>query len=450
MRCKGVPPAHVKCFTEYLRGAGYYCTNNVKTDYNFDPPVTAWDECSAKAHYRNRPKGQPFFAVFNNVVTHESQARAARKAYENNTARLTPEQRHAPEKAILPPYYPDTPIVRRNWAMCYDNVTAMDYWVGDMLKELGEQGLAENTIVFFYGDHGRGLSRAKRWVYDSGIHVPLLIRWPGAIKPGTAIDDLVAFIDFGATLLSLAGVPIPEYMQGQAFFGEQRAKPREYVYAARDRMDETYDIIRAARDKRFKYIRNFEPEKPYAQHITYMDEMPIMKEWRRLAAEGELTGPQALFFAPTKPVEELYDTSADPHEVNNLAGKPEHEEALKRMRAALEKWMRDINDLALIPESELNEQRRPGGKWSVTADPRIKASASPDGSWRVTIICPTDGASIAWTTDEAPAGARKDKAGGWNLYTGPFEVRSAQAIRAKACRLGWRDSREVTVNLRRA
>ncbi|MCS7316593.1 MAG: sulfatase, partial [Bryobacteraceae bacterium] len=179
MRSQAVPPPFVKCFTEYLRAAGYYCTNNVKTDYNFPAPLTAWDDCSNRAHYRNRRKGQPFFAVFNNTVTHEGQIRAEREVFARQTARLKPEERHDPAKAVLPPYYPDTPVVRRDWANYYDLITALDYWVGDWLMRLEQEGLADNTVVFFWSDHGRGLPRAKRWPYDSGCRVPLIVRWPG-------------------------------------------------------------------------------------------------------------------------------------------------------------------------------------------------------------------------------------------------------------------------------
>ncbi len=205
-----------------------------------------------------------------------------------------------PAQAVLPPYYPDTPIVRntgRGTTTCH----AMDIQSGDLLAQLDADGLTDNTIVFFWGDHGRGLPRAKRWIYDSGIHVPLIIRWPDHIKAGTVCEDLVSFVDLGPTVLSLAGVAVPSYMQGQAFLGAARAKPREYVFAARDRMDETYDIIRTVRDKQFQYIRNFKPGRPYAQYIDYMEKMPTMQEMRRLNKEGKLTGPQKLFFLPEKP-----------------------------------------------------------------------------------------------------------------------------------------------------
>jgi uncharacterized sulfatase len=429
MRSKGVPPPYVKCFTEYLRAAGYYCTNNVKTDYNFDPPLTAWDDSSNKAHYRNRPKGAPFFAVFNTTTSHESQIRAPREQFLKQTARLSPSDRHDPAKAVLPPYYPDTPVTRRDWANYYDLVTAVDYQVADYLKQLEEDGLGGNTIVFFYGDHGRGLPRAKRWPYDSGTRAPLIVRWPGQIQPGTVVDDLVSFIDLAPTLLSIAGIEIPKHLQGQAFLGERKAAPRTYIYTARDRMDETYDLMRSVRDRRYRYIRNYMPERTYAQHIAYMDEMPTMQEWRRLHAEGKLTGPQKNFFAQPKPVEELYEITKDPHEVNNLAAAPEHQAALKRLRATHEQWTRETSDLGHLPEPELQERMRPGGKWSVTSAPRISREDEI-----VTITCATEGASIAY----APAGSR------WQLYTKPVRVARGTPVRAKACRLGWRDSEEVS------
>ena len=437
MRSQGVPPPDVKCFTEYLRAAGYYCSNNVKTDYNFDPPLTAWDESSRKAHWRGRAEGQPFFSVINFTVTHESRIRAEPERFARLTAALTPEDRHDPAKAQLPPYYPDDPIVRRDWANYYDLITAMDYKVGELLAQLEEDGLADNTIVFFYGDHGRGLPRAKRWVYDSGMRVPLMIRWQGKIKPGTVRDDLVSFVDFGATVLSLAGVKIPSYIQGQAFLGEQAAPPRDYVYAARDRMDETYDIIRAVRDKKYKYIRNFEPGKPYVQFIWYMEQMPTMQVMREYNKFGKLKGPEKLHFLPTKPVEELYDVTVDPHEVNNLADSPDHQDVMKRMRAALENWMKDTGDLGLIPEDELKERMRPGGEWQVTAAPLLTPNGGRFNSpVRVKITSPTDGASIAYTTEGGDEPA-------WKLYSGGITLDRTAELRVRAIRLGYKESPEV-------
>ncbi len=443
MRCKAVPPPYVKCFTEYLRAAGYYCTNNVKTDYQFDAPVTAWDACSRQAHWRNRARGQPFFSVFNLTVTHESRIRAPDKQFATMTAKLKPGQRHDPAKAVLPPYYPGTPIVRNDWARYYDLITAMDLQVADLLKQLADDGLADSTIVFFYSDHGRGLPRAKRWVYDSGTHVPLIIRWPDGKGAGTVCDDLVSFIDFGPTVLSLARVEVPSYMQGRAFLGPQAARePHQYVFAARDRMDETYDIIRAVRDKRYKYIRNFKPGRPYAQYIDYMEKMPTMQEMRRLNKERKLVGPQKLFFLPEKPEEELYDLTADPHEVNNLAYSPVHQDVLKRMRTVLEKWMKETDDLGLISEDDLNERMRPGGKWATTATPVLTPlGTTSDGRVSLEITCPTEGASVAYTTGP---GDRPH----WKLYTDRLTLDKGVMVRAKAIRLGYKESPEARLELK--
>jgi uncharacterized sulfatase len=436
MRCKGVPPAYVKCFTEYLRAAGYYCTNNNKTDYNFDPPLTAWDESRNGATWRNRPtKDTPFFAVINLTQSHESQVRLPEAQLEERRKTLAPNQLHDPAKAPLPAYYPDTPRIRRDLANLYDNVAFVDNLIGSILKDLADDGLVDNTIVFFFGDHGDGLPRSKRWIYDSGTHVPLIVRWPSKLKPASVNEELVAFIDLAPTLLNIAGVEIPKYMQGRAFLGDKLSPPREYVYAARDRMDDAIDIIRGTRDKRYHYIRNYRPDLPYAQRIAYMDEMPTMQEWRRLAAAGELKGPPAIFFQPTKPIEELYDTQADPYEVNNLADDEKYATILARLRAAHEKWRTDTADVGLIPEAELNEQRRPGGKWSTTADPEIVLAGG-----QATIRCSTQGASMAYRVGK---NLRSSEARPWKLYSKPVQVGAGETIQAKACRLGFLDSQIV-------
>ena len=443
MRCKGVPPTAVKCFTEYLRAAGYYCTNNSKTDYQFDPPATAWDESSRKAHWRNRPKGQPFFAVINLTISHES------KNWPKRGAKLI----HDPAQAVVPPYYPDTPVVRENIARYYDNVTKMDEQAGQILRQLAEDGLADSTIVWFWSDHGRGLPRGKRWIYDSGIHVPLVICVPeklrrpampkdsDALKPGTVNDELVAFIDFAPTMLSLAGVKIPAHIQGHAFLGSQKALPREYIFAARDRMDEAYDIIRAVRDKRFKYIRNYMPYLTRGQDIEYMNRMPIMQEMRRLNAEGKLKGPKKQYFEPTKPVEELYDTQKDPHEVNNLADDRKYRDVLERMRKVHTKWVEETGDIGLIAEPIFDEMKRPGGIWQKTADPEFTVSSRKQDTVSIKIACATPGASIAYKFITTP-----NKKTGWKLYNETLSIvlaRGRTAVAAKACRIGFRDSDEV-------
>lgn len=360
MRCKAKLPSGFKCFPAYLREAGYYCSNNVKEDYNFQKPAGTWDESSNKAHWRNRKAGQPFFSVFNFTVTHESQIRTPDAVFAKQTARLTPEERHDPAKVTLPPFHPDTPAVRRDWARYYDLITAMDKLAADVLKQLDDDGLAESTIVFFYSDHGVGLPRGKRWLYDTGMRVPLIVRFPAKYqqlapgKPGTANDRLVSFVDFGPTVLSLAGVKVPEQMQGLPFLGEQAAAPREYVYGIRDRMDERIDFTRAVRDQRYKYIRNYRPELPYFQWLNYMMEMPTAKELLRLSQDGKLTKEQQHFMAATKPLEELYDTETDPHEVRNLADSAEHRPILKRLQSEHVKWVKETLDLGVLPEAEIH------------------------------------------------------------------------------------------------
>jgi uncharacterized sulfatase len=367
-------------FTEELRNAGYFVAWPGKTDFNFAVPKGAFD---STANWMNKGElKEPFLAYINFTVTHESQIRVSKGQYQKNTARLKDAERHDPAKAPLPPYYPDAPEVRKDIATYHDDITALDYLVGDVLKWLDDKKLSDNTLVVFFGDHGWGMSRGKRWLYDSGLHAPLLVRWPGKIKPGTVREDLVAFVDLAPTFLTAAGVKPPGRMQGRDFLGHA-VKERDYVYAARDRMDETFDRIRAVRDKRFKYIRNYYPELPYAQTILYMDEMPTMQVWRKLNAANKLTGPQKLFFAPTKPEEELYDCDADPHEIDNLADGGKHLGKLKELRAALDKWVKDTNDLGEVPETELIKRGLVADRISTEYAERIKMH--PPGSQASTV-----------------------------------------------------------------
>jgi len=430
MRSKGVPPSYVHCFTEYLRAEGYYPSNNVKTDYNFDVPHTAWDEVSNKAHWRNRARNQPFFSVFNIVTTHESQIRADEATLAQHRARFDPKFLHDPAKAPVPPYYPDTPTVRRDIANYYDIITSMDAQAGKLLAQLEEDGLANNTIVFFWSDHGWGMPRGKRWIYDSGVRVALTLRTPN--KSATVTNRLVSLIDLGPTALSLANIKPPDHMQGRAFAGPHAAPPRDKVYFIRDRMDETYDMIRGVRDHRYKYLRNYQWQKPYAQFISYMDEMPALKEWRKLHAAGKLTGPQKQFFAPEKPKEELYDTAKDPHEVNNLADSPEHRMTLERLRMSHEQWTRETGDLGHIPEAKMQEAWRPGGKWSKTEAPAITRQGAT-----ARLTCPTEGASIGWTTETSAQPI-------WQIYTSEVKVPPGKTLRAKAIRIGYEESQETT------
>ena len=440
MRCKGAPPEEVKCFPEYLRAAGYYCTNRSKTDYQFNAPFSAWDDSSRKGHWRNRPKGKPFFSVINLTVTHESQIRSPK----GKKAQL-----HDPAQAKVPPYYPDTPLVRNDLACYADNITKMDQQAAEVLKQLEDDGLAEDTIVWFWGDHGRGLPRCKRWIYDSGMRVPLIVRvpekyraWvspgkPGALKPGTVNGELVSFVDFAPTMLSLAGIPIPKHLQGQAFLGPQKPKtPRQYIYGARDRIDEAPDLVRAVNDGRYSYIRNFMWHLTYALDVNYMNQMPTMQEMRRLNAAGKLKGAETLYFLPTRPADELYDLKNDPHEVNNLAGNPKYKEVLRRMRQELSRWMREIGDVGLIPEPDFDAMKRPGDRYEVTADPML-IPVKQGESELVKAVCFTPGASIGYQIKE------KGKGEPWLLYTQPVRLKAGQELTVKANRIGFKDSQAV-------
>ncbi len=367
------PPPTV---VEELRKAGYFIawpTANGKTDFNFDVPKPWADTTESWIRKPDvLPRDKPFFAYVNFVVTHESQVRATDAQYARNTARLRPEEKRDRSKLRLPPYYPDTPAVRECVGKYHDDITALDYTVGDVLKAIDAQPWKDNTVVIFFGDHGWGLPRGKRWPYDSGTRVPFLVRWPAKIKPGTVRDDLTCFLDIAPTLLALAGAEVPARMQGRVFLGEKAQPAPKYVFSCRDRMDETYDRVRSVRGERYRYVRNFHPELPYMQWLNYLDEMPIQQDWRRLAFAGQLNPVQMQWWARTKPKEELYDLEADPFEVKNLADSPDHQAVLKQMRAALDQWMADTKDLGGVPEQELIRRGLVKDVLSTEYDARVK------------------------------------------------------------------------------
>ena len=443
-----VPPFYVKAFPEYLRAAGYYTSNRAKTDYQFGTPFTIWDDLGNQAHWRNRAdKGQPFFSVFNLEITHES------RSFPSSPSRKGKPLATDAAKIKVPPYYPDSPIVREELARMYDNVADMDGQVAEILRQLDEDGLTNNTIVFYWSDHGDGVPRAKRCLYDSGLHVPLMIRVPPRLSalapPGTVSSELVSLIDLAPTVLSLAGVAVPGHMQGRVLVGPAKGPAPSYVFAARDRMDTEYDMMRSARDASFLYIRNFSPELPYAGHITYRNQSAIMQEWLRMQAAGQLSGPAALWMRTSRPPEELYDVRRDPHQIENIAAEPAHRATLERMRAAVLEWMTRIGDQGLINEPEMIQRMWPGGVQPVTAQPYIlprqetdrqvrRDSIAVNGPLEVNIYVPTQGASIGYTTEEGP-NAR------WRLYTGAIRVTAGMTLRAKAIRYGYKESEEARV-----
>lgn len=463
MRSMAVPPPEVRLLPEYFREAGYYTANNFFTDFQVPTPDSAFDDCSETAHWRNRPSDDtPFFATFHGMITHESQIYLDDDAFAARTASLQAEQRHDPKLAPLPPYYPDTSVFRTAWARYSDLITEMDHWVGNLLQQLDDDGLTESTIVVFWSDHGLGMPRGKRWPNESGVREPLLVRWPKRIAAGSAQTGLAHLMDLAPTMLTIAGLSVPTHMEGVSLLdqdGRLVEHPNEYVFAGRDRMDEQEDTSRTVRDERYRYIRNYHPDRSAMQHCDYPDQLATWREMRRLAfeeanqvARGErrtlLSNLQRGIVNATKPAEELYDVLSDPYEERNLAADPSHGATLDRLRAALDEWQRVRGDLGLLPEEELLERWRPGGVWSVVEPPIV----SKEGDL-LKAVSPTAGSSVVWTTDApqsdaAPyvpqfTGAPLSDGRQWQLLCAATPAPTDETVWLRAWRLGFLPSVEV-------
>ena len=446
-----VLPPEVKMMSQILREEGYWCTNNQKTDYQFEPPKTAWDELGPKAHWRHRPDpAMPFFAVFNMEITHESQIWGTGKTnlrFEEGfedpdyptyrwddllAGRDRPPLTVWPDSVPLPPYLVDDAITRRDAARVYSNIEIMDRQVGFLLDQLEADGLADNTIIFFYSDHGGPLPRQKRLLYDSGLRVPMVVAWPDGHRAGEVDDRLFSFVDLAPTTFSLAGVELPNYLQGQAILGPTAAPPRDYVFAASDRLDGFYDRIRACRDKRFKYLRNYYPERGYYLPVVYREQMGAMQSLLEGRDRGTLTDAQAQWFRKTKPKEELFDTEADPYELRNLSGDPAYAEKLAELRMATDSWLERVGDLGAVNEIELVHQFWGGAsEMPVTGRPQ----ASRDSLGRFVLRSKTEGAQIAYQL--TPRGGEP---GRWLVYTGPIDYVRGDTLRAVAQRIGFAES----------
>lgn len=364
-------PGSLQILPEYMDEYGYYTTNNSKTDYNFDPSGR-WDENGPDAHWRNRPRHTAFFSVFNFGITHEGHANSSD---ESDLEQLA--LRHDPENLPLPPYYPDTPEMRNIWARQYDLISVMDKQVGALLNQLEEDGLTDNTIIFFFSDHGVGLPRYKRWMYNSGIHVPLIIHIPAKYRPMTRSfpheqrDELVSFVDFAPTVLNLCDIRVPGTMEGRVFLGPERSKKRKYINAARSRADDIYDVSRAIRSDRFIYIRNYMPHRPYIRKaIIFSDRKRSFEELWRVKSLGQLPDPAEDMFEP-KPSEELYDLKRDPHELNNLIDSPEHQQILNQMQDALHDWILDTRDTGFLHEAEMMIRSQGSNPYEMAHDPSL-------------------------------------------------------------------------------
>ncbi|NJB86561.1 arylsulfatase A-like enzyme [Lewinella marina] len=444
----------VKMMSQVMREHGYFATNNQKTDYQFHAPKTAWDEQGPRAHWRHRPAGQPFFSVFNLEITHESQVWQTSKGnlrfrpgFENDTStiygwgdvypegeRPEPQIEVADDELPLPPYLADTELTRRDVRRVYDNIRIMDEQVGVLLDQLEADGLTDSTVIFWYTDHGGPLPRQKRLLYDSGIRVPMIVAWPGDRHAGEIDSLLFSFVDFAPTVFSLAGIEPPAYLQGQANFGDFAAPAREYVFAASDRLDEHYDRIRAARDHRFKYLRNYYPDRPYYLPLPYREQMNSMQELLRLRDAGQLTDVQAQWFRDRKPVEELFDTQNDPHELENLASRPEYQDKLEELRSATDAWLTRVGDLGGEPEPEMIRRFWNGEEeMPTTGRPQLRR----DSIGRFILESKTPGAQIAYRI--LPDDSDRP---GWRVYTGPFafDLDGGDTLRAVAQRIGYRES----------
>jgi len=447
---KAVPPPDVKAFPEILRAAGYFTYVSTKLDYQFsgtnvgEGPFTVWDEeafSASSVSWRMRPADTPFFGMYAYMETHES-GLFPRWGWPRSIVHLVmgafqiflhwgSQEVVAPRDVGLPPYYPDTPDVRRDIAQHYNNIYTMDLRVGELLAELERDGLAEDTIVIWSTDHGDGLPRAKREVFDSGIRVPMIIRWPDKFRPvdaepGHLDHRLISFVDLAPQILTLAGVPVPAVMEGRLFID---APPREYVFAAKDRMDKWPDRQRAVRDANYKYIRNYSVGTVAAKSLAFRENLSSMLSlWTEWEA-GRMDANQRRWFE-SRPEEELYDLNADPYELQNLAENPDHAGALIRLRRALADWQAHVADLASESEPAMAERMWPGGIEPVTSSPSIKRM---DG--KIQIECASEGASIGYRLhpDEP-----------WQLYTHPIEAsENLSNIEAKAVRYGWAESPSV-------
>jgi N-sulfoglucosamine sulfohydrolase len=433
---RAVPPPDVKAYPELLRQQGYYTLTNHKLDYQFSNygagsgPFTIWDYEGDEPDWSQREEGQPFFALINFAITHESQLfdKKVKKNQEKGQVSVVP-----PGLVSVPPYYPDTATVRRDIARQYDNIAVMDTQVSEWLAKLKADGLADNTIVIWTTDHGDGLPRAKREIYDSGIKVPMIIYWPEHLRPegaevGSIDERLISFVDFAPSVLTWAGITTPDFMQGRPTLSNLDEE-RQYIYASKDRLDEFPFRERAVRDQRYKYLYNYQAGEPGAKHIAYRDQLGIMTELWSYYENDLMSAQQAFWFEP-RPEEEFYDLAFDPHEVNNLVEDPQYQAELNRMRTAFTAWQARVADYSEEPEAEMSATFWPDGEQPITSEPEISIEKG-----KVVLQCETVGASIGYRLD----------GGRWQVYSQPFNLPSGSKLSVKAVRYGWQESKEITL-----
>ena len=420
-----VTPANVKVFTEYLRNENYYCVNNNKCDYQFNSPFTAWDEVSGNISYKDRPENTPFFYVKNLMVTHESRIW------------LRKDEPITVDKNILkiPAYYPDIPEVRNDIAIKYSNIQEMDRQVGEIISDLKNDNLLDKTIIFFWSDHGGNLLRQKRAVGNSGLKVPLIVRFPDGYRSGEVDDRIVSLMDLGPTTMSLLGIKPPLFLDGKAFLGKFKTKPRSYAFGSADRFDESTDMQRSVIDGRYVYIKNFMPELPLIYKNKYREQVSMNKKIIQMSNDNELIGDSKYIFMKTKQEEELYDLKYDPYEVNNIANNPDYKDKLIELRDALKSWQNEIDDKGFTNESELINEF-----WPNMIQPLTKSVEITVLDNIISLKCDTSGASIGYQTG-SQIGSQN-----WNLYNKPFNILPNQKIASRAIKIGYKAS-AITTNI---
>ncbi|MDB9755909.1 sulfatase-like hydrolase/transferase [Winogradskyella sp.] len=432
-----VIPGYVKCFTEYLRKDGYFTTNNEKTDYQFAAPITAWDENGKKAHWRNRNESQPFFSVFNFGTTHES------RIWKNTDLPQTVD----PKSVLVPPYFQDTETSRNDIARVYSNIELMDRQVGEIIQQLKDDGLYDNTIIFFYSDHGGPLPRQKREPYESGLHVPFMVKGLDG-KIGHS-EQMVSFVDLAPTVLSLANIKAPKHIQGKAFLGEYVTEKREVAYATSDRFDEFTDRSRTVYFDDFIYIKNDFPEKVWYKDVGYRKQVPMMTEMLSLREAGKLNETQLKWFS-YKPKEELYNRKTDPHNLNNLAQDSNHKIQLEKGRSLILEFKKgQLEDKAMQPEAQMVKDMWPDFVQPITKPVTLSTSTTlSTGSDEtsqgktITLSSKTKGASIAYIISNELS-QDYDFNSPWQLYSEPIQLKKGDVIYAIAERIGYKVS-EIT------
>ena len=446
-----VLPEEVKAFPEYLRRKGYYSSNNMKEDYQFKAPVTVWDESSPAASYRNRGPGQAFFSVYNFFITHESQLMHY------------PDSLHFLVKEVaqyIPKYYEDTPTVRKDIANLFTRVETLDEHVGELIEQLKQDGVYEDSYIFFFSDHGGNLPWTKREVLERGTHIPLIVKFPKSSNAGTVEEELVSSVDFAPTVLSLAGVELPEYLQGRPFLGANNNSPkRKYVYAARDRMDSEVDRVRSVRDTEYRYVYNYYTDRPKYQDLKYRKGIPMMKEILDRNKAGILQNPYLSdWFQTPRVKEELYHVTEDKDELQNLAAVSQYRDKLLELRQAFWEWTAHIGDLSSIPEIEMVSHYMWNG---LDKAPETKPVQIIETEKGVLLWAPTKGTSIGYRivkVGEKPRqelhrlnswdmplvfgytkmGVKQEFSGSWNVYQGEYILlHKGDILEINAMRIGY-------------